>query len=257
MHVAHNNSWFNGAKSGFQQLLESVPDATVGVDEDGTIVLANGPAVELFGYRRHELIGASVELLVPESLRTLHARQRTEYLADPGPREMSERLDLSARKRDGTEFPVQIALSSIEIVEKTLVVAAIRDVSRLRAAERKFEQLLEFAPDSIVGADGSGRIILVNRQTERLFGYQREELLGKEIEILVPARYRDRHRGLRADFFEEPTTRPMGAGIELFAVRKDGSEFPAEISLAGIESEQGSIAIAAIRDVSDSVRAAR
>jgi PAS domain S-box-containing protein len=108
---------------------------------------------------------------------------------------------------------------------------------------------LEAAPDAFIGVDTSGRIVFVNGQTEALFGYPRAELLGKPVEILIPDRSRSTHAGHRAAYFAEPRTRPMGAGLELAAVRKDGTEFPAEISLSSIETDAGLLATAAVRDV--------
>ncbi|MGB7588999.1 MAG: PAS domain S-box protein, partial [Solirubrobacterales bacterium] len=120
----------------------------------------------------------------------------------------------------------------------------------MEGAKASFEELLELVPDAMVGVDRQGQIVHANDQAEQLFGYSREELLGQPVELLVPERFRKGHTGHRTAYFESPRTRPMGAGIELFAVRKNGSEFPAEISLAGIELEDGTIAAAAIRDIS-------
>ncbi|HUN79316.1 MAG TPA: ATP-binding protein [Solirubrobacteraceae bacterium] len=117
--------------------------------------------------------------------------------------------------------------------------------------------LLEVAPDAILGVDGDGKIALANAQTEILFGYARDELLGLPVEALVPERFRATHAGHRAGYFADPRTRPMGAGLELFARRHDGSEFPAEISLSSIGTENGPLAIAAIRDISERVAQAR
>jgi PAS domain S-box-containing protein len=113
----------------------------------------------------------------------------------------------------------------------------------------QFRALLESAPDGMVIVNDHGIITLVNAQTERLFGYKREELLGQPIEMLVPARYRGHHVGHRDNYVESPRLRPMGAGRELFGLRKDGSEFPVEISLSPFRTDDGMVVFSAIRDI--------
>jgi PAS domain S-box-containing protein len=120
-----------------------------------------------------------------------------------------------------------------------------------------FEQFLEFVPDAIVGVGRDGKIILVNGQAEQLFGYPRDQLTGRLVELLVPERFREIHPKHRGSYFDEPRTRPMGAGVELFAVRRDGTEFPAEISLSSLELEGQTIATAAIRDISERAESER
>lgn len=129
--------------------------------------------------------------------------------------------------------------------------AAHESVALARAIERSFKELLDAAPDAMVIADGGGEIVLVNQQTERLFGYDRGQLLGEKVEVLIPRRFRSKHEAHRESYQRSATPRPMGAGGELFGLRKDGTEFPAEISLGPVDTDSGRLVIAAIRDVTD------
>jgi PAS domain S-box-containing protein len=125
------------------------------------------------------------------------------------------------------------------------------DLNGAEGGGSTFEQFLEFVPDAIVGVGREGRIVLVNRHAEELFGYEREELENHSLDLLVPRRFRKTHPKQWGGFFKDPHHREIGADLELFAVRKDGSEFPAEIGLSSIEWNGETIAIAAVRDVSE------
>ncbi|HEV8064978.1 MAG TPA: PAS domain S-box protein [Acidimicrobiales bacterium] len=239
----------------YEALLEAAPDAIVGVTSAGRIVVANSQAERLFGYDRADIIGQPIELLVPESVRPVHPTHRAGYVQDPKPRPMGAGLELAGRRKDGTEFPAEISLSSVMTDDGLIVAAAIRDVADRISAEAKFRGLLEAAPDAIVGVDSQGLIALVNSQAERLFGYERSEMIGQKVELLVPEAKRSVHPERRSRYVNDPLPRPMGAGMELAGRRKNGSEFPAEISLSAIETADGLLVSAAVRDVSERIEA--
>jgi PAS domain S-box-containing protein len=235
-------------------LLDAAPDAIVVIDDSGLVVLVNAQTERLFGYSRDEIVGQSVEMLVPSELREVHRKHRGEYVHEPHVRSMGSGLDLKARRKDGSEFPVEISLAPLRVGDSLLVSAAVRDVTSKRREERLFRGLLEAAPDAMVIVDDRGRIVLVNAQVEERFGYQRDELVGQPVEMLVPERFAGMHVAFRSGYVAGPRTRPMGLAGDLFARRKDGSEFPVEISLAPLETDEGLLVSAAVRDISERKR---
>jgi protein-histidine pros-kinase len=235
----------------FGLLLESVPDATLIINAVGRIVLANSQAARAFAYAPAELVGQPIEVLLPERFRNTHVHNRSQFARQPRTRTMGLGLELFGRRRDGYEFPVEISLSPLSTDEGVMVMSAVRDITDRKKAEQKFRGLLEAAPDAMVIVGRDGRIALVNSQLERLFRYPREALLGQPVDILVPERYRQTHSHHREGFFAQPHTRSMGAGLQLHGLRQDGSEFPVEISLSPLDTEEGMFVSAAIRDATE------
>lgn len=238
----------------FGKLLESIPDGIVIVNAAGRVVLANVQAEQMFGYSPNELSGVAVELLMPEQFRKKHVKFRAEYARQPRKRAMGAKLELFGLRKDSTEFPVEISLSPLALDEGTLIMSVIRDVSERQRAARKFRDLLEAAPDATVIVDREGKIVRVNAQAETVFGYDREELINREVEVLIPDSLSRQHRAHRHEYFADAKFRPMGVGLELNGVRKSGEEFPVEISLSPLETEEGTLVSAAIRDITERKR---
>jgi PAS domain S-box-containing protein len=233
-------------------IVESSHDAIIGKTLDGVITIWNPGAEQLYSYTAEEVIGRNAELLFdPE-----HRAREAEILARIARGERTEQYQIERIRKDGT--PVTVSLTASPITGSTGEIVGVatvsRDISEKQRAEAKFRGLLEAAPDAIVGVGPDGRIALVNAQTERLFGYPREELAGQPMEILVPEGARAVHPAHRHRYFTNSESRPTGAK-ELSARRKDGTEFPVEVSLSSLETEDGTLVIAAIRDVTERIEA--
>jgi PAS domain S-box-containing protein len=239
------------AEGSFRLAVEAAPNAMVMVDRAARIVMVNAQAERVFGYSRAELLGQPVEMLVPERFRDRHPRLREAFLAEPQARPMGAGRDLYGLRKDGTEFPVEIGLNPIETDEGAMVLSAIVDITERKRQEERFRLLVEAAPNAMIMVNRAGEIVMVNAQTERVFGYSRAELLGRAVEMLVPPRFLGHHAGLREEFTVDPQARPMGAGRDLFGLRKDGSEFPVEIGLNPITTDEGLMVLSAIVDISE------
>lgn len=242
----------------FEKLFEASPDAIVVTNEKGQITSINSQVERLFDYSRRELIGQSVEILIPERFRQAHPRHREVYNSQRSVRPMGVGLQLYGRRKDGSEFPVDILLSPMEATEGRVVISVIRDISdrkkaeeALRRSEQQFRALFEFSPDAIIASDQNGCITEVNARVESMFGYQRGELLGRPIDSLVPERFRHTHPARRREYASAARVRPMGAGLELYGRRKDGSEFPADIMLGPVETAEGRVVLSVIRDLTE------
>ncbi len=241
----------------YRGLLEAAPDAMVVVNQDGEIVLLNVQAEKQFGYRRDELVGQKVKNIIPQGFAERLIADGTRSAADALAQQIGTGIELIARRKDRTEFPIEIMLSPLESAEGTLVTAAIRDISVRKAAEKHLAQmegryrgLLEAAPDAMVVVNQGGEIVLLNVQAEKQFGYRRDELVGQKVKNIIPAGFAERLISDSTRSAADALAQQIGTGIELIARRKDRSEFPIEIMLSPLESAEGTLVTAAIRDIS-------
>lgn len=231
------------------EILMSSTDAIVVVGNDGDIILANSTAENLFGYGSGELLGEKVEVLMPDAVRHQHAMHRESFNKSPRARPLVSGLKLKGQRKDGEVFNAEIALTPIAHESGVIVSSTIRDVSGDDTSEAYFRNVLESAPDAMIIIDHIGKITVVNGQAEEMFGYTRKELLGQEVEMLLPEEIRIRHIGHRAAFAANPELRPMGTDLELMGRRSDGTMFPVEISLSPFTSASGAFISSVIRDV--------
>jgi PAS domain S-box-containing protein len=252
--AAQRESEESGAK--FRNLLEAAPDAMIVVNERGEIVLLNLQAEKQFGYRRDELLGKMVDSIVPRGFAERLVADGLRSAEDALAQQIGTGIELTARRKDGSEFPIEIMLSPLRSTEGILVTAAIRDISVRKDAEEhlvqmenKYRGLLEAAPDAMVVVNQAGEIVLLNLQAETQFGYRRDELLGQKMSNIVPAGFPERLVADSLRSAEDALAQRIGTGIELTARRKDGSEFPIEIMLSPLESAEGVLVTAAIRDI--------
>lgn len=233
-------------------LLAAAPDAMLIADKTGHIVELNERCARMLGYNRADLVGHSVDMLVPVAMRDLHQRQRTASGTRPIVREMGSRVDLVALRKDSTQIPVEISLAPFETDRGALVLAALRDVTRSRHDERLFRSFIDAAPDAVVIVDGLGMITLVNARTLEMLGYERCELVGQSVVMLMPERLASSYESYLARYIADPPPGPViGLSGGLFVRRKDGTEVPVEISLAQLGTDNGSLFLADVRDVTE------
>src|SRR3990167_3514038 len=235
-----------------ERILKSILDNTSNIifikDLHGKYLLVNKRYEELFHIKQAEMLGKIDLDIFPEPVakkllendkKVIQNKQRV-FVEEEIPQEDYTHYYLSNKFPLFNEDGEMIAVGGISM-----------DITDKKFSEQRFQEILKAMPDATLIIDHEGKIIFVNEQTEMLFGYHKDELIHQTVEMLIPEPYRNRHPVHRIDFFKNPRTRPMGIGMELFGLRKSGDMFPIEISLSPLETTEGMIAMASIRDITE------
>ena len=218
---------------------------------DSSYLDVNDAFTKLTGFSKDELIGhTSAELGM-----VVDVSKREKVLQEVNELGSAKNFEIAVRDKSGKTLEVLASIETILLQGEKYALNIIYDITEQKKAEQKFRGLLESAPDAMIIVNEKGEIVLINHQTETLFGYKKEELINQQVEILIPAKLSQKHTEHRSDYFRQPKVRSMGAGLELFAMRKDGTRFPVEISLSPLETTEGTLVSAAIRDITDRRRA--
>ena len=235
----------------FRALVQHASDAFFLHDTDGRFIDVNQQACDSLGYTREELLRMTV-LDVEEDFDLQSAKHAWTQMMGAGP----VTLEGHHRRKDGSHFPHEARISAYQVGDRQFILGLVRDTTertqfetKLRESEATIRTLLDTASQAILAVDASGAIVLANRMVGQMFGYTPGELIGKQLEVLVPERLRERHRIDRASFNANPAPRVMGIGLELLGVRSDGSEFPIEVSLSSVSTKQGLLAVSFVSDI--------
>ena len=233
-------------------IVQSAMDAIIAVDEKQHVVLFNQAAGKMFQCSAEEAIGRPVSRFIPVRFREAHHEHiRMFGRSGSTSRQMGALGTITGLRANGEEFPIEASISQIGVDAEKYFTVILRDITERERAAQQFRIAVEAAPTGMLMVDEQGTIQLANKQIEEWFGYAHQELLGQSIEVLVPERFRVGHVGHRTTFFAKPEVRRMGKGRELYAVRKDGSEFPIEIGLSPIKTGAGMRVLASVVDISE------
>ena len=241
----------------FRSVAESATDAIVAADQEGVMISWNRGAERIFGYTEPEVVGKPLAILMPERFRAMHDAG-IKRVVDGGvaaSKLIGGTVEVVGLRKDGREFPLELSLATWDTPNGRFFSGIIRDISERKKAEDKIRALLETAPDPIVEVDGDGRVVLANARTDQLFGYDREEIIKRPIERLFAERSREvvSERYLAALGGADPDG-SFGLAQDLYGQRKDGSEFPVDVTLSTLTTDEGVVVTSIIRDVTERKR---
>lgn len=241
----------------YQLAFDISPVPMLLVSNDGEILLANADFLDLFEYENDELIGMSVEALVPEQIRAHHPELRNAYQRVPTKRSMGGGRDLHGVTKNGTIIPLELGLEPVSHQGTNMALVAAIDIRHRKLHEDRMHRAMDAAASAMVMVDGNSEIVFVNKAASALFGYEESELLGSPVEKLVPEEFRRAHPVYTESYLSDSRERPMGLGRDLYARRHDGSQVPVEITLTPVETPTGQMVMSTIIDLSERVSSAR
>lgn len=249
----------------FRKLIEQAPDAMVFASTTGVIVLANAQAERMFGYTKEELVGSSIEVIVPQDEASLHRSHRKWYENDTNSPVIRRGLELRAQRKDGTEFPAEVAFSTLDVDGGLKVLATIRDISERKQCEHALQEsvqrsrdILDNAYDAFVAMDDEGRIMGWNAAAEKTFGWSRSEAIGKQLsETIIPPSYQAAHHAGFHRYLGNGEAHVLDRRMRLVAQRRDGTQFPVELSIRSAMENGRLVFNAFIADITERERAER
>lgn len=240
--------WNNDA---FKRALEASPSGQMIVDQGGIIRHINSKICHIFGYSTDELVGQKVEALIPHEYRQRHPQYREKFHKTPTVRNMGSGQILYGLHKSEKKIPVEIGLNPLDSNESHYVLASVVDISERVKAEQRFQLALEASPNGILLMNSHGNIVLVNSRIEEIFGYSRNELINQPVEMLIPQKHRHIHPNYIQNFLQQPKSRAMGSGRDLYGLCKDAKEIPLEIGLNPLEIAGVTHVLASVVDISE------
>ena len=235
-----------------RSIVNTALDAIVVMDEQGRITDWNPQAEQILGWSKRDVVGQKLsDTIVPPQYRDAHNRGLQHYLATGEGPALGKRLEITALRADGTEFPIELAITPLKLASGTTFSGFIRDISERKQWEEQLRIVVESAPSGMVMVDQNGIMRMVNAEMEKIFGYPRAELLGQPVERLIPKTVQHQQGKDHTAFIDQPRSKAMGTGPDLKGQRKDGSEFPAEVGLRSVQTAAGLVIIATIMDITE------